>query len=584
MQHKLKRISAVTLGAGILGAALILPIAKMVDAFADNVTLQFNFNITNTDGAPGLDLAAYDGATSTRLGLGQTGDTLEIIVDGDDQFHRLMIEDGTRQEISPERISVTCSSNESCRVRVSDVDNSDIVNALHLVLPGDAPFEYSYLNGEPYLDGLLFEDESFAISYREIFHFDGQAYVIWACGDEDREVCLHLIPGIINDNFETEYYTAAEITDISDPTRTFDKFGPFDDEDYVRGMALKSSVDDWVVRNYGEGKTVDDVDWRTVNLHYLLRGNQKFEYEQHLIEEGVCNADMTEDELHACVDQYFEDHGLEEGGGVKLQPVGEPQGNSSYVSYGDRNFRLTIFNENYKAITLGNMDDLHYVPHFYEDATYVDAIDISETTEENPAIMHSILLEDTVRIKASEIGGLEIAKIEALGAPAGAISINGENNEYEFVFHSNFYDAVVFKITDTDGIEYYLKVERSTLDNWIREESVQTTFYFDADTSYSDYELIATYVYKDGTTVEKTMTNTQMIDDGLGNIIYDYETEAGRNLKMATYAIEEERGFSDELEGVYFNAKKAGTTDLIYAGTLVGSGLGIYESMSIYRH
>ena len=91
-------------------------------------------------------------------------------------------------------------------------------------------------------------------------------------------------------------------------------------------------------------------------------------------------------------------------------------------------------------------------------------------------------------------------------------------------------------------------------------------------------------MYNDGTIVEKEMTNAQRVDDGLGNIMYKYETEAGLNLKMATYVIEEEPGFSDDLDGVYFNARKAGTTQLIYAGTLVGSGLGVYESMSIYRH
>ena len=582
MQHKFRRVSAAILGAGILGAALFLPLAKMANVWADTVTLTFNIT-ADTEGEPILDLAAYDGTTNTQLEQGEVGDTLEVIVPGDERFFKVLLNDGANHEIAPERVSVTCAQLKSCSISVSEVDTSDASNGIRLMTSGDSPFELVHPDGGPYDFDSLLHDEDFVIRYRETHEFDGQAYLIWACGEDDKEVCLHLIPGIFNENFETEYYTAAEMTDISDPTRVFDKFGSFEDEDYVRGMALKSSVDDWVERNYGAGKTVDDVDWRTVNLHYLLRGNQKSEYEEHLIEEGVCSADMTEDELHACVNQYFEDHGLEEGGGVKLQPVGEPQGNSSYVSYGDRNFRVTVFNEHYKAITLGSLDDLHYVPHFYQDATYVDAVDISETTEENPAIMQSILLEDTIRIKASEIGGLEIASIEAMHAPAGAISINGENNEYEFVFHSNFYDAVIFKITDADGNDYYLKVERFTLDNWIRDDGVQTTFYFDAETSYSDYELIATYVYKDGTIVEKEMTNTQRIDDGLGNITIAYEMEAGRNLKMATYAIEEERGFSDELEGVYFNARKAGTTDLIYAGTLVGSGLGVYESMSNYR-
>ncbi len=582
MRIKLRKIPTVIAIVGLLGVSILLPLSHMVSVWADTVTLSFNFNVSS----PEISIVALDGASQEELGLGQTGDKLKINVAGDDGFFTLLIEDGARHEVVPDRVSVKCSSDQSCNVKISDVDTSVVSNGIHFITSGDSPFEYLYLNDNPYPynDENLLQDENFMIRFREVQHFDGAAYVVWACGEDDSEVCLHLFPEIRNDNFETEYYAANTVTDITDPARVFDKFGAFEDEDYIRGMALKTSVDGWVERNYGEGKTVDDVDWSDVDIHYFFRGLEKFTMERWLVDEGICEDNGDQGALHDCVDQYFDEHGLEEGGGVKLQPVGESQGNSSYVSYGDRNFRLTIYNDNYKAITLGDLSDLHYVPFSYQDATYVDAIDISGTTEENPAIMHSILLEDTVRIKASEIGGLNIASIEALHAPEGAITINGNGNEYEFIFHSNYYDAVIFKITDTDGHDYYLDVERSILDNWIREESVQTTFYFDAETSYSDYELIATYVYNDGTIVEKEMTNAQRIDDGLGNIMYKYETEAGLNLKMATYVIEEEPGFSDDLDGVYFNARKAGTTQLIYAGTLAGSGLGVYESMSIYRH
>ncbi|MBQ3473923.1 hypothetical protein IJH24_00625 [Candidatus Saccharibacteria bacterium] len=581
MRIKLKKIPTAIAIVGLLSASLLLPLSHMVSVWADTVTLLFNFNASS----PEISLVAFNGANQEDLGLGQVGDTLKVNIAGDERFFRVMLEDGLRQEIAPERIHVTCSSEQSCSIQVSDVDTSIVSNGIHFVTSGDSPFEILYLNDNPYPygDENLLQNENFELRFREVQEFDGAAYVIWACGENDEEVCLHLFPEIRNENFETEYYPAAEITDITNPSRVFDKFGAFEDEDYIRGMAEKAMLDEWIERNYGEGKTVADVDWSEVDIHYLLRGRDKGTYERIFIEEGICEDTGDEGLLHDCVDHEFDERGWVEGGGVKLQPVGETQGNSSYVSYGDRRFRLTIYNENYKAIELGDLSDLHYVPHFYQDATYVDAIDISGTSEESPAIMHSILLEDTVRIKESAIGGLHIKSIEAL-APEGAIDINGENGEYEFVFHSNYYDAVVFKIVDTDEHEYYLMVERSILNNWIREESVQTTFYFDANTSYSDYELIATYVYTDGTIVEKTMTNAQKIDDGLGNIMYAYEAEAGLNLKMATYVIEEERGFSDELDGVYFNARKAGTTDLIYAGTLVGHGLGVYEPMSNYRH
>lgn len=580
MKKTLKQIIALGVGAVVVAVAVILPIARIADAWADTVTLSFGFNISNVETGPVLHLAAYDGAHNERLGLGQTGDSLEVFSDDIEGFNRVFIEDGSHQEIAPERVQVHCSSDQSCIVSISGVDTSLAVNGIHFFRSGDSPFDILRLDGSPYNDDYLREDDSFEIQYREIEEFDGAAYVIWACGENDEEVCLHLFPEIRNEDFQTEYYLASTVTDVTDPSRVFDKFGPFEDEDYIRGMAEKSRVDWWLEKNFGEGTTVYDVDWSSVDIHTLFRGADKGEYEGRLINEGVCEDNGDEGALHDCVDRYFRDHGLE---GVKLQPVGESQGNSSYVSYGDRRFRLTIYDDNFKAIQLGDLSDLYYVPFTYEDATYVDAIDISGTTPESPAIMHSILLEDTVRIRAAEVGGLEIETIEAL-APEGAVTITESDGEYSFVFNSNYYDAVVFRIIDADGEEYYLMVERSVLNNWIREESVQTTFYFDADTSYSDYELIATYAYKDGTIVEKTMRNAEWIDDGLGNITPDFETEAGRNLKAATYVIDEEPGFSDDLDGVYFNARKVGTNELIYAGTLVGSGLGVYEPMSNYRH
>lgn len=578
MRKKLRIISAIALGVVMLGSVLLLPVVQLTNVWADTTTLTFNFNISNVEDAPVLEFDAY-------YQEGYTDNNLSVRVPGDDRPFSIDAFNGVNEAISFDRINVVCGSPQSCSLSVSGVDTSITSEGIHFSVSGDAPYALWYLNGdEPYNGENLLEDDSFVVRWREVAHFSGEAYAIWACGENDEEVCLHLFDNIQNENFETEYYAASEVTDIMDPSRTFDQFGAFEDEDYIRGMAEKTRVDEWVVEHYGEGKTVADVDWSEVNIHELFRGVDKGVYQWMLVEQGICIDDGDVDALHACVDQYFIDNDLHESRGVKLQPVGESQGNSSYVSYGDRNFRITIYGEDYKAIELGDLSDLYYIPLSYQDATYVDAIDISGTTKEAPAIMHSILLEDTVSIKAAEVGGLEIESIEALDVPEGAVDIEGNNNEYEFTFNSNFYDAVIFKITDTDENEYYLDVERSILDNWIREDRVQTTFYFDAETSYDDYELIATYVYNDGTMVEKNMVNAEEIDDGLLNMTYAPEAPAGTNLKMAVYKVDEEPGFSDELDGVYFNVRMKGSDQLVYAGTLTGSGFGVYESMSIYRH
>lgn len=545
MKNLLKRAGAATVVAGMLAAVGLAPGV----AWADTVALTFNFTANQLDGTPGVSLYAYDGDFWTALTTGQTGNGIGVKIEGiDDRSFGIDLEDGARNRIDASRVSATCTNVTNCTLRITGVNPALQSNGIVFVTPGDSPFDIYHTDHGLYAGSmnLLLEDTNFIIEYKVEQHedFDGRAYAIWACGKDNSEVCLHLISGIKNIDGATEYYAAGTITDITDPTRKFDKFGGFEDEDYMRGMALASSVERWV-KNYtgNNSATVTDVDWSKVDIHRFLRGNPPAE------------------------------------DGVKLQPVGEVQGEGSYTSYGDRNFRLTIYDDNYKAIGLGSLNDLHYIPTYYQDATFVDAIDISGTTAESPAIMHSVLLENTLNIKAGTIGGLDIASVKAVELPNGAVTITKQGGDYKVVFNSNFFDAVTLEIKDAAGKSYYLKVERSVLDTRIdHRDGAITTFTFDAGTSYNDYELIATFVYKDGSSVQMTMENAQWIDDGLGNITHDFEMPGGQNLKIATYkAKPTNANWTENLAGVYFNVRMAGSTKTTYNGTLAGSGRGVFE-------
>lgn len=527
MKNSMRRFLSVAAVSGLLAGAVLAPAAVFADA-----TLTFNF----TSGGD-VKLSAFKDGGALETGV--SGDGL-VSVRGEHASHIGIAKGSDGSELSS-GVTVLCASDTACTVTISGQES------VRFITPGDAGIEL-WVDGNPYnfSSDMLSASKDILVQERNDDgpQFDGDAYVIWACGARDNEVCLHLIQEIENNDGETKYYAAETIADIKNPARKFDKFGDYDDEDFVRGMALKGAVEEWVEENYGAGKTVNDVDWSKVNIHDFLRGKNP-----------------------------------EEGGGVKLQPLGETQGANSYTSFGDRNFKLTIYGNEYKALELGDLSELTYVPRYWNDANFVDSIDISGTTVESPAIINSVLLEDTVSIAAGAMGGLNIAKIEAVDVPKGAVEVTKNGGSYNLKFNSNYYDNVVFKITDTAGKSYYLQVRRSILDPYMRNDSVWADFYFDDTTSYSDYEITATYVYSDGTFVSKKMVNAKRIDDGLGNIVFENEAVGGTRLKIATYKIEEGEGFDQGLETIFFNVRKAGSTSTNYKGTLAGSGLGVEYQM-----
>lgn len=421
--------------------------------------------------------------------------------------------------------------------------------------------------------------------------FDGKAYVIWSCGTG---VCYHYfdnIPDFKNGN--STFYKNTEVTADNNNSITFDINAQY------QGWAKKDKFLTWINSYKTKNNITGEIDWTHVDPEDIIGNNppRMEEWEQKSISAGACTKPTTEDApssiaFQNCVDQYY----LDESGElpfIKLQPVGEPNDNNAYVSYGDRNFKVVIYNDKYKGITIGDLSDLNYYPAEWANPFIrQDQFDISGTTKEKPTYVNSILLEKTLNIKTLNYNGFEITKIEALDVPSDAVSINKVNGEWKLVFSSHFYDNVVFKATDNNGEVSYFAVKRSTVDAWINNiENVPHLYaeaYYDRNNTYTDFDLTAKIIYKDGTIANVELTHYNRVDDGLGNIAIVDEVdqeeseygETGKGLKKAVFIYKLPNGKTDrDIKDAYINIEYKGSTETNYAGAFAGSGKGVLANI-----
>ena len=398
---------------------------------------------------------------------------------------------------------------------------------------GDTPFGFT-LNGNEYFGTPLKNGATVVIVNKDIEenNFNGDAYLVWSCGNK---ICYHLFHGLSNN---ASFVQASTITADNDSSKTFDVHA---EEKFFAPPEL-----------FATKKA--EIDANTIDINSLI--------------------------------------GPE---GIDYMPVGEPSLNNAYTSYGNRNFKITIYGDEYRGVSLGSLSDLKYYPSAWtDDLARIESYDISGTTKENPTDIDTVLLEPTVNIKAlNSYNGFEIAKIEALDVPTNAVTITKANGEYKLKFSSNFYDKVVFKVTSTNNETYYLRVNRLTLgvnnDEVIYRPNgddidIIANFYFDRTTSYEDYILTAKIEYKDGSTKVVKMVNAKEIDDGFGNKIYAYELDDqenpigpsnGKGLKTSTYKYTIKNSEAKNINKVYINAEYKGSTSTNYAGAFAGSGKGI---------
>ena len=422
--------------------------------------------------------------------------------------------------------------------------------------------------------------------------FDGNAIVLWSCNGKLCKKAIN-VNAIDNEIDGVKYISANDITDEIGGSEKFDVHAQ------LKGWTLPDRLDAWsaAYRTY-KGLAADaEIDWTTVDPEDII-GNpiDMREWEDKAVLYGGCNRDDEEDVFHGCVDNYVAQSNTFTAR-VQLQPVGEPDQQNAYVSYGDRNFKVTIYGTDYRSLAIGNLDDLTYYPALWTDSMFrQDAWDISETTADNPAEITTLLLESTVNLKSTGINGLNLASIKALDVPDGAVNASIVDGNIKIVFSSNFYDNVVFEIKDAGGNTYYVRIVRQTLDVSLGHDNhtayLSAMFYFDRNRSYTDYVLTAKMVYLDGTTKTVELQNYGKLDMGGDNWVVANEVDEqnppaedqygnhtdwplGKGLKKAYYRYEVSDNEARNISKIYVNVEKVGSTTTNYAGALAGSGEGI---------
>ena len=412
-------------------------------------------------------------------------------------------------------------------------------------------------------------------------HFDGKAYVVWTCGSG---VCYHYFDNIPDfDDGNSTFYKDTEVRADNDNSIIFDV-------NATRiGWVLKDDFERWV-ETYKTKNFLSTINWTQVDpMDIIGEPNQNMStWEDDAVAEGACTRPVgnatwqVKKEFQVCVDEYMFSVSRTLPF-VKLQPLNEPQYPNAHVSYGDRNFKVVIYNSDYRGVAMGNLGSLHYYPSSWTNPFVKrDQFDISGTTKNNPSPIDSILLEDTVNIKAiNEANNFVISSIVPLDVPEDAVTVTPNNGEYSIHFASNFYDHVVFEVTDSNGGKSYMRIDRYTVDAYFKytrdnRPAVATEFYFDRERDLSPDDSIPSF---------NNMVAQEEFEDSLGNpvenYLFDEQAAGGKGLYQAYFEYGLQDGEIDTIDKMYINAEYEGSSSSTYAGAYVGSGPGV--EVKVYR-
>ena len=121
---------------------------------------------------------------------------------------------------------------------------------------------------------------------------------------------------------------------------------------------------------------------------------------------------------------------------------------------------------------------------------------------------------------------------------------------------------------------------------------VVETFY-DRAKSYSDLDVIAKIVSKDGSSKVVHLSAEKGIDDGLGNISDVYEVDEqtfgdqnqpkGKGMKRANFVYSMSKEDLKKVDKIYINVEFKGSTSTTFAGNFVGSGKGDIIEMKYWE-
>lgn len=289
--------------------------------------------------------------------------------------------------------------------------------------------------------------------------------------------------------------------------------------------------------------------------------------------------------------KYLEDEvGYDAKREFLIDPTGAIDAANTLCTNGDRNFRVTIYDEEkYEGITFGtNEEDYTYFLDSWDPVFFSSTFDVSGTTKESPMECSSYMLEPYMKFRVSENSIHDIASVKALDVNDGAVTITKSNGQYTIKFNSNYYDKVEFEVTDTAGNKYYFLVNRiiaeisdtfgQSMANNESTVKAKCKLIYDKEKSYEDYQVIANVTYKDGTVKTETIQASEVTEQTMdGSFVTDYEFGAGKNLLSAYYLLE----VTEDMSSVDFTVLNNGALDgENYGGTFAGSGKGIHMDLT----
>ena len=231
-------------------------------------------------------------------------------------------------------------------------------------------------------------------------------------------------------------------------------------------------------------------------------------------------------------------------------------------------------------------------PDMYDDTVYSDAVEISQTSKDDPAKTAVYYGQDDFTVSA--VMGKTVTKLENADSN-GAVKITG--NKVEFT--SGFYTSVELKVTLDDGTVGYILVERLGIEVDVvrpslglkngnetvykkapmhgnergtevskatsaNEYNIVATFYYDKTNTYKDFDVVANLTFADGHTETKVV-------EGYG------ETDChDPNLKGGDYLVWSAASGDNAPTSVSVTAVKHGATSSTkFGGATFGGGKGV---------
>lgn len=386
---------------------------------------------------------------------------------------------------------------------------------------------------------------------------DGAVYFVWADGDgEENNFYYHKITNVVGGGVVNRVPVSTVTHDmdnnikynITNRTRT---------AHYENGETREAQSYEfvWAPRDINAYPNCFEVIKDTTNFRNLTT-TAKFEY--------LRNNDLT------------------------VNPIGALDGANCVSTMGDLVFKLTIYNDvsnTYEGLQVGVPENYSYYPSFWDRVFHWDIVDVSGTTVGKPGQYEAFLLERTLQLRCAENQiSRNIVSIKPLNVPDKAVTVEQsaeDANVWNITYHSNYYDEVKFKITDSADQVYYLVLLRVNvrLKGLMTDpEGVYAAIYYPSNDSYQDYQMVLKVNYKDGTSETKVLqTPVKGIEGENGDVEDAYEISGGENLKTAWYKLDGvKRGRNSNVSNFFITVVKGYNPNSQRSeGILAGSGDGI---------